>query len=284
VLRARRRTGPSAGREVALKRLLPERRRDAEAREALVSEADLTRMLRHPHIVSFVELGEVDGLPYLALELVEGMDLSKLLAACRKRRFALPRDVCLFVAQRLLEALEHAHQATSPSGRSLGLVHCDVSPGNVLLGLHGEVKLADFGVARARWVHEAPAHRVGKQHYRSPELLAGQVSQAADLWAAAVVLYEMLALEYPFPEGSAEEVAAAIGRGQAIPLRARLADAPPELAQVVDRALSPAPAQRFSTAAQFARALRPLQDERVATPLAVAAVVRGVLAAAPAPR
>lgn len=284
VVRARRLWGPRAGQEVALKRVLPERARDAAAREALVAEADLLRLLDHPSIVDFVELGEVEGRPYLALELVEGPDLARLLAVCRRRRITLPRDVCLYVVQRVLEALDHAHQASTPSGRALGLVHCDVSPGNVLLAQDGGVKLCDFGVARARGVHEAPAHRVGKQHYRSPELLAGQVSQAADLWATAVTLYEMLALEYPFSAGSAEEVAAAIRRGQAVPLRTRVPDAPAELSQVVDRALAPVPAQRFSTAAQFARALRSLQDERVATPLAVAAVVRGLLAAAAGPR
>jgi serine/threonine-protein kinase len=284
VYRARVRSGPHAGERVALKRVRPERARDAEAQLLLLNEADIARCLNHPHIVRFVEGGELEGSNYLALELVEGTDLGRLLAELKRRRIELPMDLSLFIVRQVLEALSHAHLATGATGKPLALVHCDVSPHNVLVSHAGEVKLADFGVARARGGTAMEARRLGKQYYRSPELLAGEVSVAADLWAAAVMLYELLSLEYPFPEGPADAVDAAIRAGRVTPIRMVAPEVSDALALVLDRALAPNPAQRFSSAAQFARALAPLYDERVATPLAVAAVVRGIMGStAPSP-
>ncbi|XXF79057.1 serine/threonine-protein kinase [Myxococcaceae bacterium GXIMD 01537] len=281
VFRALAVEGPRAGTRVALKHVRPERAHDAQAQELLLHEADLARCLQHPHIVRFVEYGEDAEGPFLALELVEGTDLGRLLAECRRRRIELPMDLSLLIVRRVLEALEHAHHATSSTGRPLALVHGDVSPHNVLVSHAGEVKLADFGVAWTRRGPATDARRLGKQHYRSPELLAGEVSPAADLWATAVMLYELLSLEYPFPDGPPDGVDAAIRAGRVTPVRMVAPEVSDALALVLDRALAPSPAQRFSSAAQFARALAPLYDERVATPLAVAAVVRGLLGTAP---
>jgi serine/threonine-protein kinase len=280
VYRATVRLGLRRGEPVALKRVRAERAHDAEAQALLRNEADLGRFLKHPQIVRFIEGGELEGRTYLALELVEGTDLGKLVAELKRRRIHLPVDLSLFIVRQVLEALSHAHLATGASGKPLALVHCDVSPHNVLVSHTGEVKLADFGVARARGGMTTDPRRLGKQPYRSPELLAGEVSAAVDLWATAVMLYELLSLEYPFPEGPAEAVEAAIRAGRVKPLRLVVPEVSDALTRVMDRALAPNPSQRFSSAAQFARALAPLYDERVATPLAVAAVVRGVMGTA----
>ncbi|QSQ20298.1 serine/threonine protein kinase [Pyxidicoccus parkwayensis] len=277
VFLARMLQGPHAGARVALKRVRPERAHDAEALEQLLHEAELARCLNHPHIVGFVEYGELADGGYLAMELVEGPDLGRVLAQCRRRRIELPIDISVLIVRQVLEALAHAHHATSTTGRPLGVVHCDVSPHNVLLSRTGEVKLADFGVARSRAGMAVDARRLGKQHYRSPELIAGDVSVAVDLWAAAVLLYELLSLESPFPTGPGEEVEASIRGGRVTPIRMLVPEVSDALALVLDRALAPNPAQRFKTAEQFARALAPLCDDRVATPLAVAAVVRGLM-------
>lgn len=280
VFLARVKDGPREGEHVAIKRVRPERSRDDEAHEQLLHEAELARCLRHPHIVGFVEYGELPDGGYLALELVEGPDLGRVLAQCRRRRIELPIDISVLIVRQVLEALAHAHQATSPTGRPLGVVHCDVSPHNVLLSRTGEVKLADFGVARSRAGLALDARRLGKQHYRSPELLAGEVSVAVDLWATAVLLYELLSLESPFPSGPGDEVESAIRGGRVRPVRLHVPEVSDALALVLDRALAPHPAQRFSSAEQFARALASLADDRVATPLAVAAVVRGLMGTA----
>lgn len=279
VFLARLREGPRAGERVALKRVRPERAHDEEAREQLLHEAELARCLRHPHIVGFVEYGELPDGGYLALELVEGPDLGRVLAQCRRRRIELPIDVSVLIVRQVLEALAHAHQATSTTGRPLGVVHCDVSPHNVLLSRTGEVKLADFGVARSRAGAALDARRLGKQPYRSPELLSGDVSVAVDLWAAAVLLYELLSLESPFPSGPGDALESSIRGGRVTPIRMLVPEVSDALALVLDRALAPHPTQRFKSAEQFARALAPLCDDRVATPLAVAAVVRGLMGA-----
>ncbi|NVJ23315.1 MULTISPECIES: serine/threonine-protein kinase [Myxococcus] len=277
VFLARVKEGPRAGEHVALKRVRPERSHDDEAHEQLLHEAELARCLRHPHIVGFVEYGELADGGYLALELVEGPDLGRVLAQCRRRRIELPIDISVLIVRQVLEGLAHAHKATSTTGRPLGVVHCDVSPHNVLLSRTGEVKLADFGVARSRAGIALDARRLGKQHYRSPELLAGEVSVAVDLWATAVLLYELLSLESPFPSGPGEEVESAIRHGRVKPVRMQVPEVSDALALVLDRALAPHPSQRFGSAEQFARALAALSDDRVATPLAVAAVVRGLM-------
>ncbi|MBN9688291.1 MULTISPECIES: serine/threonine-protein kinase [unclassified Corallococcus] len=282
VFRARMLQGPHAGEEVALKRVRPERLRDAEAREQLLHEGELARCLDHPHIVGFREYGELADGPYLALELVDGTDLGRVLAQCRRRRIELPIDISVMMVRHVLEALGYAHKATNAKGLPLAVVHCDVSPHNVLLSRGGEVKLADFGVARSRAGLEVDLRRVGKQNYRSPELLAGEVSVAVDLWAAAVLLYELLSLESPYEEGTAEEVEASIRGMRLTPVRMVAPEVSDPLALVLDRALAPHPSQRFSSAEQFARALAALSDDRVATPLAVAAVVRGLMGAEPA--
>ncbi len=242
VFLARMQEGPHAGERVALKRVRPERARDAEAHEQLLHEAELARCLHHPHIVGFVEYGELADGGYLALELVEGPDLGRVLAQCRKRRIELPIDISVLIVRQVLEALAHAHHATS-----------------------------------SRAAAALDSRRLGKQHYRSPELLAGEVSVAVDLWAAAVLLYELLSLESPFPSGPGEEVESSIRGGRVTPVRMLVPEVSDALALVLDRALAPHPAQRFSSAEQFARALAALSDDRVATPLAVAAVVRGLM-------
>lgn len=278
VYRARVLRGPLQGQVVALKRVLPERAWDAQLQAALRQEAELGRCLEHPNIVRLLEAGELrSGGPWLALELVEGTDLGRLLAVCKRRGIRLPVELAVLLVQRVLEALAHSHLASGPGGRPLGLVHCDVSPSNVLVSLQGEVKLADFGGARVRGRPEPQARRLGKPFYRSPELIAGEVSQAADLWGAAIILYELLALEYPFPGGTPDQVEAAVCEGRLVPLAERAPQVPERLVRLVERALAPAASQRFSSAAQFARALAPLCDERVATPLALTAVVRGLL-------
>jgi serine/threonine-protein kinase len=141
----------------------------------------------------------------------------------------------------------------------------------------GEVKLGDFGVARVRvksGVRDAVV--AGKPYYLSPEATAGEVTQGVDLWATAVVLCELLALERPFQGADPAAVFAAIRSGRRARLRDKRKEVSPGLEAVVDRALSLDPRQRFQTAAEFAAALEPHHDERVGTPLAIAALVRGL--------
>ncbi len=175
-----------------------------------------------PNIVQTLDVGAIGDVAYLAMEWVDGRDLGQVLRRCRKQGIALPIDFAVYLARVLLEALDYAHRAESASGAPLQLVHCDVSPSNVFISRVGEVKLGDFGVARVRvksGVRDAVI--AGKPYYLSPEATAGEVTQAVDLWATAVVLFELLTLERPFQGSSPAEVFAAIRSGRRASVRER---------------------------------------------------------------
>ncbi len=275
VFSARAVTGARAGQRVAIKRLLPQLATDPVQVERFTAELDLAKFLKHPNVVAQLEVG-IEGADYfMVMELVEGRDLGEILRRCRPKGIRLPVDVSLHVMRQVLDALDAAHKATGPSGRPLGIVHSDVSPSNVLISREGDVKLGDFGVARARLMPSVPLSQVGKLTYVSPELLAGLISTAADLWAANVMLYELLTLERPFDGATPEALAGAIRARRFVPVHHRAKDVSRELALLVERNFGPR-AQRFQTAAQFSKALRSLYDERVGTSLAIASVVRGL--------
>src|SRR5262249_19823008 len=151
-----------------------------------------------------------------------------------------------------------------------------VSPSNLFVSRTGDLKLGDFGVARGRMSGALDPKLLGKPFYFSPEVIDGHVSPAADLWATTVTLYELLALQRPFLGQTPEEVFEAVRKRRYIPIRKLRPDVSEALAQVIDRGLSQEPVKRFQTAGDFASALIPLYDERVGTPLAISAVVRGL--------
>ena len=171
VFRARALSGPHAGRVVALKRLLPALARNADYVALLRQEAELTRRLRHPAIVAVLETGLTDGIPWMAMEYVDGRNLRQILAQCAARGILLPIDFAVYVAHVVAQALAHAHDGRDGEGKPLGIVHCDVSPSNVFVSRLGEIKLGDFGVALGHGADGgAPGPAAyGKIHYLAPE-------------------------------------------------------------------------------------------------------------------
>jgi eukaryotic-like serine/threonine-protein kinase len=278
VFRARVLEGPRQGWEVALKRLLPQLQQDAESMALFAHEAALSQFLDHPNIVKVLDVGAVEQQSFIVMELVDGRDLGHIVRRCKHRHIPLPVDFAVYLGQVLLDALAYAHTALGPDGQPLGIVHCDVSPSNLFISRVGEIKLGDFGVARAR-VGSSHTDLLGKPYYLSPEALAGQVTPHADLWAATVVLYELLTLQRPFTGSSPEEVFDAVRRRHYLPVAQLRPEVPVALAELVDRALAPDPAQRPASAQEYACALAQLYDERIGTPLAIAAVVRGLFGA-----
>lgn len=276
------RQGPRKGRVVALKRLLPEFAGNPEYLDLFCGEADLSRMLTHPNIIEVLEVGAVDDVYYMALEFIDGRDLGQVLARCRERQIQLPVDFALFLAQKLLEALDAAHKAKGPNGRELNIVHCDVSPSNLFISRTGEIKLGDFGIAKVRSVDATKRNGIwGKVHYASPELLRGEdVTPQADVWAAAVTLYELLTLCRPFVGESIDAIATEILQSDPPAVTFLRPEIPESVGGVMQLALHPDPHSRFSDAGAFAAALAPLYDELIGTPLAIAAVVRGLFGAA----
>lgn len=279
VFRARVVSGPRAGWPVAIKRLLPELSDQPEFIDLFTSEADLTCFLDHPNIVKVYEVGLHGETYFIAMELVDGRDLGQIVARCRERSILLPVDFAVFLAHALLDALSYAHAATDHKGRPLKIIHRDISPSNLFISRTGEIKLGDFGVAHVR-VGSSDGRVPGKVFYLSPEALVGEESLQTDLWAATVVLYELLALVRPFEGANPKACFDAVKSRR----YRRLPDArpavPAALAALVDRGFAKNLKDRFASAAEFRDALVPHFDPNIGTPLAIAAVVRGLFGAA----
>jgi serine/threonine protein kinase len=275
VYRARVLSGPRAGWPVAIKRLLPELSSNPEYVDLFCSEADLSKLLDHPNIVKVYEVGVIDEVYFMAMEQIDGRDVGQILRRCKQKGIPWPVDFAVYATKVLLEALAYAHRAKGPTGKPLGIVHGDVSPSNLFVSRTGDIKLGDFGVARTR-AGGADPKVLGKPYYLSPEAIDGDVSPAADLWAATVTLYELLTLDKPFKGAKAEEVFSAIHGRLYEPLSVARPDASFELGVVIEKGFAIDPKERFRSATEMGAALTPLYDELVGTPLAISAVVRGL--------
>ncbi len=273
VYRARAMAGPRAGWPVALKRLLPQFASRPESIDLFTSEADLTRLLDHPNIVRVYDVGALKDTYFIAMELVDGRDLGQLLAKCREKQIHLPVDFSLFLIHTLLDALSYAHNALDKNGKPLGIVHRDVSPSNLFISRTGEIKLGDFGVAHApTTVTEGTVP--GKPHYLSPDTLAGHSSVETDLWAATVMLYELLTLERPFDGKTPKAIFEVAKKRKYAPLDEVRQDLPDAISAIIDRGFAKEVSLRFASAAEMRDTLAPHFDPNVGTPLAIAAVVR----------
>jgi eukaryotic-like serine/threonine-protein kinase len=195
------RTLPSGERApVALKRIRPSLCDESGAIRMFLAEARLCLRFDHPNIVRALEAGEVAGQPFMALEMIDGVELRHVL---RDSPGLLPIGFAVHVAHEIALALAYAHQLADEQGRPLGIVHRDVTPSNVMLGVDGTVKLLDFGVAKARRDQELEETRrgvvKGKIGYMAPEVIDGEpYDHRADLFSLGVVLYELLTHERLF--------------------------------------------------------------------------------------
>lgn len=274
VFRGRVLGGPRAGSLVAVKRLLPELASERSHVALFEREARLVSRLRHPGIVAVLETGVEAGAPFIVMEYVDGRDLRWLLAACAARSILLPVDFALHVAHEVAGALQYAHGARGEDGRPLGFVHCDVSPSNVFVSRLGEVKLGDFGVARA--ASDGRARGVfGKVRYLAPEQLRREpVAPHTDVFGLGAVLHELLTGVPAFPGSDPVDVARRILSGARRPPSVDRPEVPPEVDAIVLRALSLD--QRHPDAGLLAADLAPCYDPAIGNPLAIAALVRGL--------
>ncbi len=261
VFRATEPRAVGEARTVVIKRMLPSLAAEAPARAMFEEEARLGGLVDHANVVRVLGSGELDGLPYLVLEHVPGLDLWRLTRWLTRDRRVLGAELAVHIARELLSALHAVHMAVDEVGRPLGLVHRDVSPSNVLLSMHGQVKLGDFGIARALLSESYPqaamgARAKGKLGYLSPEQVAGQATdRRADVFAAAVITAELLCGKPLFAGSSELAVLLAIRDGDLQVLEQAAPTLPKALVDALRSGLARDPDQRASSAQALSRLL-----------------------------
>ena len=243
---------------VAIKRILADVADNKEFVTMFIDEAKLAAQLKHANIVDIYDLGKIDNSFYIAMEYVEGRDLRAVLDDCREYGVTFAVPVALHVASLLAAALEHAHTTTDFEDRDLGLVHRDVSPPNVLISAEGDVKLCDFGIAKAfsKATQTRDGLLKGKLKYMSPEQGAGKaIDHRSDLFSLGLVLYEMLTADKVFDGASEAEILQLVRDPKVGPPSAVNPEVPEDVDRIVLKALEPDPDERYQYAADMERDL-----------------------------
>ena len=246
---------------VVLKRIRPELYADAQYREMLIEEAQLAMSLHHSNLVEVLDVGEANGRYFLVMELVDGWTLHQIMKRARDAGLPLPPELAVYVTGEICRALAYAH-LRSEGGEPLGIVHRDVCPNNVLVSMHAEVKLTDFGIARARTrtTHTKIGMIKGKPAYMSPEQTRAEVLDArSDLFSVGTVLYALLTDKLPFSAPSDHELLIQVSNA-AVPSPVTLRpELPRELCKLVLKAMAKKREDRFQSAQEMLSALEQVQ-------------------------
>jgi serine/threonine-protein kinase len=246
--------------EVVLKQLLPEFTTRPEFRDLFFREAKISATLDHQNIVRTFDLVMSEDRLFIVMEYVRGADLRSISWRARRKRPLSVRAI-LHVALEILAGLAYAHRRRSPSGEPLGIIHRDLSPSNILCSAEGEVKLSDFGIAKAVTYSSAFYRVRGKVGYMSPEMAHNQpIDARSDLFSLGVSIYETLIGERVYA-GDLNTPADQIYAQPVPPLASKCPGLPPELQGVFDKALALDPDHRYQDAESFADAVREVAHE-----------------------
>ena len=237
-------------RPVVLKRILAPLVADPQFRNMLIDEAHIAMGLNHSNIVQVLDLGHVRGRYFLVMELVDGWDLSQILVRAANANYFLPPEIVLYIAAEICRALAYAHARTR-DGQPLAIVHRDVSPQNVLVSEQGEVKLTDFGIAKAMGRREHTSQGVikGKLAFMSPEQASGAVlDNRSDLFALGTMLYLFFTRRRPFEAPTDLESIMRVRECRFTPPEAVKPGLNPALVKIIRRAMQASPADRYQSA------------------------------------
>jgi eukaryotic-like serine/threonine-protein kinase len=244
--------------EVVVKRILRHLASDQKFVEMFLDEARLAAKLSHPNVVQIFDFGEAGGDYFIAMEYVEGWDLEAIIERSIQLRRSIHPAICARIMADACTGLDYAHRFTDRSGQAVGLVHRDISPQNIRLSTSGQVKVMDFGIAKARSSSNKTQTGAvkGKLSYMSPEqIMAQDLDGRSDIFALGIVLYEMLTSQRPFGHESELLAISAIMNQQPRSVSELSPSTPAELEQIVLRCLAKDRNHRFQTCSELQLAL-----------------------------
>ncbi len=248
----------SEERLAVIKRILPQYADRDELIRMFFAEARLVAALRHPNIVRVHDIGEHDGLPFFTMEYVHGQDLREIVRAARRQQRAIPLEHALHIVMGVAAGLDHVHDHRGPDGRPLGIVHRDVSPSNVLVAYAGDVKIADFGIAKATADPDTTLSGAlqGKIPYVSPEQCRGEpVDRRSDVFCMGTLLWELTTGQRLFGGDNALAIMNRVAKAD-VPLPSAVRPGcPPQFEAIVMRALALEPDRRWASAQELRLAL-----------------------------
>lgn len=263
-------------RTVAIKRLHSHLARDPQFVSMFLDEARLAARIHHPNVVLTLDVVALEGEVFLVLEYIQGQALGKLTRAAATAQQTIPLGVALNILTGMLNGLHAAHEATGERGEPLGIVHRDVSPQNVLVGVDGVSRVLDFGVAKAaNRVHESTGEGrlKGKLAYMAPEQVSsGKIDRRTDVFAAAIVAWEVLTGRRLFAADEPAHIVANVVNKQIVPPSELVTTLPKALDTIVMKGLARDPTERWESADEMATALESVA--KVATTREVGAWVR----------
>jgi serine/threonine-protein kinase len=244
---------------VAVKRVLAHLAEDDDFIQMLVDEAKIASVLRHLNIARVYEFARAHGEYFIAMEHVDGKDMRTVLERCRTKKKLIPPEHAAYVAAEVASALHAAHSAIDARGRPLRIIHRDVSPSNIICSYAGEVKLCDFGIAKATLSKVTTKTGVikGKVKYMSPEQALGRkLDHRSDVFSLGSCLYEMLTRIPPFTATNEMDLLIKVRDAKYRPIHEITAGIPPELEAISDKCLTRSRANRYQTAAEAETDLR----------------------------
>ncbi|MFO0723369.1 MAG: serine/threonine-protein kinase [Myxococcota bacterium] len=244
---------------LALKIIRPDKSDDGSFRRMLIDEAKIAGRLKHPNIARVLGLHEAEGNLGLILEFVEGIDLIQVQTVLRERQMRFPLPVALYLLQQVLAGLDFAHNVKDERGEALQVVHRDVSPGNIMVDVKGQIRIVDWGIARAknRGAFTDAGQVKGKFRYMAPEQITGKnVGPFTDVYAAALTFWEMVAGQRIYDELDVPQLMMVVSKGDAPSLVDARSDVPSELINVYEHATARSPERRYQTAGEFLAALK----------------------------
>jgi len=244
---------------VAIKRILPNLTKNKKFVSMFLDEARVSMHLQHANVVGVFDIGIADTAYFIVMEFVDGANLKTIIESLRRQGQRMSVAHTLYILMEVCKGLQYAHDVTDPeTGRELGIVHRDISPPNILVSKRGEVKLVDFGLAKATSQLEStdPGVVKGKFSYLSPEAASGkEVDRRADIFAVGILLYELLTGKRLFYGETDYQTVELVRQAKVPPIAAQNPEVTPELEQVVRKALARDLNQRFQSAGDLQDAL-----------------------------